>query len=83
MDADRVAACATTPEERAAKRAGFRTALIGLSAQNGVPDGELVSFGLAGGLDGLPAGTVIDATRVVDEQGRPRFARSSVDEGRR
>jgi adenosylhomocysteine nucleosidase len=28
-----------------------------------------VSFGVAGGLDGLPVGTVIDATRIVDERG--------------
>ncbi len=70
MDADGLTfACATTAEERVARRAGFRTALVGLSARNGVPGGDLVSFGLAGGLDGLPAGTVIDATRVVDEQG--------------
>jgi adenosylhomocysteine nucleosidase len=71
LDADRleVAACATTAEERAARRAGYRTALVGLCAQRGVPAGRLVSFGVAGGLDGLPIGTVIDATRVVDEQG--------------
>lgn len=70
MDADRIIlACATVAEERVARRAGFRTALVGLSAQNGVPAGELVSFGLAGGLDGLAAGTVIDATRIVDERG--------------
>lgn len=62
-------ACATTAEERAAKRAGLRTALVGLAGINGIPDGELVSFGLAGGLDGLETGTVIDATKVVDESG--------------
>jgi adenosylhomocysteine nucleosidase len=71
MDADGVTlACATTAELRAAKRARVRSALVGLGAANGVPDGPLVSFGLAGALrDGLPAGTVLDATRVVDGQG--------------
>jgi adenosylhomocysteine nucleosidase len=69
LDADRVAACATTAEERAARRAGYRTARVGLCARRGVPAGRLISFGVAGGLDGLAVGTVIDATRVVDEQG--------------
>jgi hypothetical protein len=62
-------ACATTAEVRAAARAGFRASLIGLAGINGLPEGDLVSFGLAGALDGCPTGTVIDATRVVDEQG--------------
>jgi hypothetical protein len=72
MDADGVVtlACATTAELRAARRAGARAALVGLGAANGVPDGPLVSFGLAGALrDDLPSGTVLDATRVVDEEG--------------
>ncbi len=72
MDADGltlVFACATVAEARAGKRAGLRTALIGLGGANGLPDGELVSFGLAGGLDGLPSGAILDATRVVDEDG--------------
>jgi hypothetical protein len=64
-----IAACATGSEERAARRAGWETARVGICASRGVPAGELVSFGVAGGLDGLPIGTVIDATRVVDEQG--------------
>jgi adenosylhomocysteine nucleosidase len=63
------AACATGTEERAARRAGYRTARVGIRASRGVPAGELVSFGVAGGLDGAPIGTVIDATRVVDERG--------------
>ena len=62
-------ACATTAEERAAKRAGLRTSLIGLKGVNGIPDGAVVSYGLAGALDGLGRGTVIDAVRVVDESG--------------
>jgi hypothetical protein len=69
MDADRVAACATAAEARAARRAGFRAAVVGIGASRGVPAGRLVSFGVAGGLDGLQVGTVIDATRVVAEDG--------------
>jgi hypothetical protein len=71
MDADGLTlACATTAEERAGRRAGARTALVGLSAGNGVPEGPLVSFGLAGALrDDLVTGTVLDATRVVDASG--------------
>ena len=70
MDSERLTlACATTAEARAARRAGGRAALIGLAGANGLPAGPLVSFGLAGALDGLPTGTVIDAERVVDEHG--------------
>ena len=62
-------ACAMTVEERIARRLG-PTALVGLAASNGVPEGRLVSFGIAGALRAdLPIGTVIDATRVVDESG--------------
>jgi adenosylhomocysteine nucleosidase len=64
-----IAACATRPEERAARRAGYTTAWVGVCVRRGVPAGELVSFGVAGGLNGSPIGTVIDATRVVDERG--------------
>jgi hypothetical protein len=63
------AACATTAEERVARRAGLATALVGLRGVNGVPDGDVVSFGLAGALDGLPRGAILDAVRVVDETG--------------
>jgi adenosylhomocysteine nucleosidase len=71
MDADRVTfACATAAEQRAARRAGVRSALVGLGAHNGVPAGPVVSFGLAGALrDGLAPGTVVDATRIVDVEG--------------
>jgi hypothetical protein len=70
VDADGLTfACAMTVEERIARRLG-RTALVGLAASRGVPEGRLVSFGIAGALSGeLPIGTVIDATRVVDENG--------------
>jgi nucleoside phosphorylase len=62
-------ACAMTVEERIARRLG-PTVRVGLGVSNGVPDGRLVSFGIAGALrDDLPIGTVIDATRVVDEKG--------------
>jgi hypothetical protein len=64
-----IAACATSSEERAARRAGWKTARVGVGARRGVPAGELVSFGVAGGLNGLAVGTVVDATRVVDEEG--------------
>ena len=71
MDADGVTlACATSAELRAARRSGARSALVGLGARNGLPDGALVSFGLAGALrDGLASGTVVDATKVVDVEG--------------
>ena len=63
-------ACATAAELRAARRSRARSALVGLGASNGVPDGPLVSFGLAGALrDDLPVGTVLDATRVVGSDG--------------
>src|SRR5207245_1125014 len=70
LDADGLTfAVAMTAEERIARKLG-RTARIGLGAANGVPEGRLVSFGIAGSLRGdLPVGTVIDATRVVDESG--------------
>ncbi len=70
MDVDGLTfACAMTAEERAARRLG-PTALVGLGVANGVPEGRLVSFGIAGALrSDLPVGTVIDATRVVDESG--------------
>jgi nucleoside phosphorylase len=71
MDADGLTlACATSAELRAARRAPVRSVLVGLGASNGVPDGPLVSFGLAGALRAdLPVGTVLDATRVVGADG--------------
>ncbi len=72
MDPDGLTlACATRAEELAAIRGGARsTALVGLAATMAIPPGLLVSFGLAGALrDDLPCGTVIDATRIVDEEG--------------
>jgi len=62
-------ACATSAEERIAKRAGLAAVRVGLRVANGVPEGRVVSFGLAGSLGGLGIGEVLDATRVVDETG--------------
>jgi len=73
VDADRLSptfACATTAEERVARRAGLHAARIGVRGAAGLPGGPLVSFGLAGALhDGLALGDVLDATRVVDSTG--------------
>jgi len=71
LDADGLTFCAaTTAEERVARRAGLSTARVGVCVANGVPDGRLVSFGVAGSLDpALRIGDVLDATRVVDETG--------------
>jgi nucleoside phosphorylase len=58
-------------EEKAARKAGARTAVIGLGAGLPLPEGQIVSFGFAGGLEpGLRPGTLITATRVVDPAGR-------------
>jgi len=63
-------ACATRTEQRTARRLGARTALVGIGARGGLPEGRLVSFGLAGGLhDGLECGEGLDATRIVDPDG--------------
>jgi hypothetical protein len=73
VDADRLSTytfvCATSAEERIARRLGLNAVRVGLRAANGVPEGRLVSFGLAGSLGGLAVGEVLDATRVVDETG--------------
>jgi nucleoside phosphorylase len=70
VDADGLTfAVATTAEERVAKRLGLNTVRVGVSVANGIPEGRLVSFGLAGALGDLQVGDVLDATRVVDETG--------------
>ena len=70
MDANGLTfACATSAEERIARRAGLDAVRVGLRVANGVPEGRVVSFGLAGSLGGLGIGEVLDATRVVDETG--------------
>jgi adenosylhomocysteine nucleosidase len=70
VDPDRLTfACALPAERRAAKHLG-KTTLVGMACARGVPDEPVVSFGVAGSLrDDLPVGTVIDASRVVDESG--------------
>jgi hypothetical protein len=70
VDADGLTfACATSAEERLARRLGLNAVRVGVSVANGVPEGRLVSFGLAGSLGELRVGDVLDATRVVDESG--------------
>ncbi|HET8751550.1 MAG TPA: hypothetical protein VFM43_03375 [Gaiellaceae bacterium] len=73
MDADGLKsltfACATSAEERLARRLGLNAVRVGVCVANGVPEGRLVSFGLAGSLGELGIGDVLDATRVVDETG--------------
>jgi adenosylhomocysteine nucleosidase len=63
-------ACATRTEARVARRLRARAAVVGIGARRPAPEGPLVSFGLAGGLhDGLDCGEVLDATRVVADDG--------------
>jgi hypothetical protein len=70
VDADGLTfACATSAEERVARRLGLNAVRVGISVANGVPEGRVVSFGLAGSLGDLQVGDVVDATRVVDETG--------------
>jgi adenosylhomocysteine nucleosidase len=84
MDADGLTfAVATTAEERAARKLGVPTVRVGVRAANGVPDGRLVSFGLAGALhDGVAIGDVLDATRVVDERGETLWEGPGLGVGR-
>jgi adenosylhomocysteine nucleosidase len=71
VDVPLTLACALEVEERVARRAGARAARVGLGAGLPLPDGRLVSFGLAGGLvPGLPTGTLLTAERLVDSTGR-------------
>jgi adenosylhomocysteine nucleosidase len=64
-------ACALEVEEKVARKAGARAARVGLGAGLPLPDGPLVSFGLAGGLvSGLRPGTLLTAERLVDESGQ-------------
>jgi len=71
VDLDRLTfACATSAVERVARRLGLVAVRVGVRAVNGVPEGRVVSFGVAGALhDGLAVGDVLDATRVVDAAG--------------
>jgi hypothetical protein len=70
VDADGLTfACATSAEERVARRLGLRAVRVGVGVVNGMPAEPVVSFGLAGALGDLRVGEVLDATRVVDESG--------------
>ncbi|MGH3013237.1 MAG: hypothetical protein ACRDMY_15575 [Gaiellaceae bacterium] len=63
-------ACALAVEEKAAREGGARAARVGLGARLPLPEGQLVSFGLAGALvPGLAPGTLVTATKVVDANG--------------
>jgi hypothetical protein len=76
-------AVATTAEERAARKLGAPTVRVGVGAANGVPEGRLVSFGLAGALrDGLAVGDVLDATRVVSPDGTVLWQGAGLGVGR-
>lgn len=71
MDAALTLACALEVEEKVARKAGARAARVGLGAALPLPDGPLVSFGLAGGLvPGVRPGDLLTAERLVDESGR-------------
>ncbi len=71
LDGSPTLACALALEERAARRAGARTARVGLGVSRlPTSDAPLVSFGLAGALvDELPPGALVTATRIVSERG--------------
>jgi hypothetical protein len=63
-------ACALEVEERIARKAGARTALVGLGAGLPLPEGRLVSFGLCGALvPGLEPGALLTARKVVAPDG--------------
>lgn len=63
-------ACALAVEEKAARGAGAAAVRVGLGARSTLPEGRLVSFGLAGALvPGLPPGTLLTARSVVDADG--------------
>jgi hypothetical protein len=67
-------------EEKAARKAGARTALVGLGAGLPLPDGRLVSFGFAGGLEPrFRPGTLVTATKVVDSAGRTLWDGPALD----
>jgi len=62
--------CALAVEEKAARDGGAWAARVGLGALLPLPEGRLVSFGLAGALvSGLEPGTLVSARRVVDADG--------------
>lgn len=71
MDVPLTLACALEVEEKVARKAGARTARVGLGARLPLPEGPLVSFGFAGSLDTrLRPGMLVTATKVVDVSGQ-------------
>jgi hypothetical protein len=69
-EAPPILACALEVEERAGLAGGACVARVGLGARLPLPEGRLVSFGLAGALvSGLAPGTLLTARRVVDADG--------------
>jgi adenosylhomocysteine nucleosidase len=65
-----ILACALAVEEKVAREGGAWAARVGLGARLPLPEGRLVSFGLAGGLvSGLAPGTLLTARRIVDADG--------------
>jgi len=73
-------ACALKVEEKAARKAGAKTALVGMGAGLPLPEGKLVSFGFAGGLEsGIRPGTLVTATKVVDADGRTLWEGSAIE----
>jgi adenosylhomocysteine nucleosidase len=80
VDSPVTLACALRVEEKAARKAGAKTALVGLGAGLPLPDGRLVSFGFAGGLEpGFRPGTLVTATKVVDAEGRTLWDGPALD----
>jgi adenosylhomocysteine nucleosidase len=73
-------ACALNVEERIARKAGGRAAVVGQGATRPFPDGKLVSFGFAGGLDErLQPGALLTATRIVDPDGKTLWEGEPLD----
>jgi hypothetical protein len=70
VDPSLTVACALKVEERVARKAGLRTALIGMGVTRPVPEGPLVSFGFAGGLvPELERGALLTASKIVSDTG--------------
>jgi 4-hydroxy-3-methylbut-2-enyl diphosphate reductase len=62
-------------EERAARRAGVPIVRVGLGAPGCLPEGRLVSLGLAGALvDGLEPGDLLVAREIVSDEGTRLWA---------
>jgi hypothetical protein len=82
VDSPVTLACALKVEEKAARKAGAKTALVGLGAGLPLPDGRLVSFGFAGGLEPrFRPGTLVTATKVVDSDGRTLWEGPALEVG--